>query len=131
MTNQEKAIVMAYTGKAMLVGDKLDIFYKYIEKICGRPIWTHELADKAVWDEIEEKSKPDFIELCKETTVSDIETAPTIEPERKKGKWIKHEDDERISGTCSCCGWDALLYETDVVGMPFCPNCGAEMEEER
>ena len=51
------------------------------------------------------------------------------EPERKHGKWIKHEDDERISGTCSCCGWDALLYETDVVGMPFCPNCGAEMGE--
>lgn len=50
--------------------------------------------------------------------------------ERKKGRWIKREDDERISGTCSCCGWDALLYETDVVGMPFCPNCGAEMERE-
>ena len=68
MTDREKAIVMAYTGIAMLAGDKLDIFHKYIEKICSRPIWTHELADKAVWDEIKEKSKSDFIKLCKETT---------------------------------------------------------------
>lgn len=48
--------------------------------------------------------------------------------ERKKGKWIERED-PIISGTCSCCGWNAVLFETDVAGMPYCPHCGAEMEQ--
>lgn len=57
----------------------------------------------------------------------DIDAMPTIE-ERKKGKWIDVDDaDNRISGRCSNCGWEAHLYEDDVIGMPYCPNCGARM----
>ena len=65
MTDREKAIVMAYTGVAMLNGEKFSIFHEYIEKILGRPVWTHELAIESVWNEIKEKSKNDFIEICK------------------------------------------------------------------
>ena len=64
MTKQECAVIMAYTGVAMLKGDDLGLFYKYIEHICERPILTHELASEKVMNEIEEKSKPDFIRLC-------------------------------------------------------------------
>ena len=64
MTDREKAIVSAYTGYAMLTGNKLCEFYKYLEEILGRPIMTHELAFKSVWDEIHEKSKPDFVAIC-------------------------------------------------------------------
>ena len=66
MTDKERAIVTAYTGITMLTGDKLSIFYEYIESILGRPVWTHELADKEVWNEIKEKSKADFLRLCRE-----------------------------------------------------------------
>ena len=48
----------------MLVGEKFSIFHKYIEDILGRPVWTHELADHSVMEEIKEKSKSDFLELC-------------------------------------------------------------------
>lgn len=65
MNDKEKAIIMAYTNVAMLCGEKLNIFYEYIEKIMGRPIYTHELADKFVINQIKEKSKIDFINLCK------------------------------------------------------------------
>lgn len=65
MTDKERAIVMAYTGVTMLTGDKLSVFYKYIEGILGRPIWSHELADLSIWKEIEEKSKKDFLNLCR------------------------------------------------------------------
>ena len=64
MTNKERAIISAYTGIAMLAGDKFSIFHKYIEDILGRPVWTHELADPAIWKEIKEKSKKDFLNLC-------------------------------------------------------------------
>ena len=51
--------------------------------------------------------------------------------ERKKGKWLDDQDPIIVSGTCSCCGWEAILFETDVAGMPYCPNCGAKMDEEK
>lgn len=63
MTDKEKAIVMAYTGVVMLKGDKIQIFYKYVEKIMGRPILTHEMALLSA--KIKEKSKDDFMALCK------------------------------------------------------------------
>ena len=65
MTDKEKAVVMAYTGVAMLCGEKFSIFHKYIEDIMGRPIFTHELASKLLWEQIKEKSRDDFLELCK------------------------------------------------------------------
>lgn len=64
MTNEEKAIVMAYTGVCMLTGTKFHIFHEYVEKLMGRPVYTHELGFLA--DEIKEKAKDDFIKLCKE-----------------------------------------------------------------
>lgn len=71
MTDREKAIVEAYTGTCMLVGDKRNIFYKYVNKIMGRPIYTHEFAYDYIQEELKEKSKDDFIKLCKETTLND------------------------------------------------------------
>ena len=64
MTDKEKAIVMAYTGVAMLVGDKLNVFYEYISGLMNRPVFTHELADKNIWEQIKKKAFPDFLALC-------------------------------------------------------------------
>lgn len=47
----------------------------------------------------------------------------------KRGHWI-YPDDYHIACTCSCCGWNGLLYESDVGGMPYCPSCGAKMDGE-
>jgi hypothetical protein len=71
MTDKEKAIVMAYTGICMLTGDKFQIFHKYVEDIMGRPVYTHEMATDAVDNEIKEKSKADFIALCKDDSGSE------------------------------------------------------------
>lgn len=53
-------------------------------------------------------------------------TSVAVEPERKRGEWIK----ERIygrgihRGLCSCCGFDiAQNYKA----YKFCPHCGADM----
>lgn len=66
MTDKEKAIVMAYTWYTMLTGDKLGIFYNYLENIMGRPISAIELADAKLCAEMQDKSKIDFIRLCEE-----------------------------------------------------------------
>lgn len=57
---------------------------------------------------------------------------PSAQPERKKGHWIEINDSyNRISGKCSVCGWESHMYEDDVVGMDFCPNCGARLDGEQ
>lgn len=68
MTDREKAIVEAYTGVCMLVDEKRNIFYEYVNEVMGRPIYTHEFADEEIQKEIKEKSYNDFIELCSEET---------------------------------------------------------------
>lgn len=65
MTNREAAIIMAYTGTAMLAGDELKYFYYYLEEIMGRPVLTHELADRGLAEEIKCRAQPDFIDICK------------------------------------------------------------------
>lgn len=61
MTKEEKIIVSAYTGYLMC---DFGSVHEYIEKVLGRPVFTHELTDKRIQKEIEEKVKPDFIKLC-------------------------------------------------------------------
>ena len=46
MTLKECAIITAYTGIFM---GELDEFYKYINEIMERPVYTHELADSKSW----------------------------------------------------------------------------------
>lgn len=68
-----------------------------------------------------------------------IDEQPTIEPERKKGKWIFKERREPvydISGVktwgiaymCPECGFIHTVIE-DFGQYVYCPNCGAEMTE--
>lgn len=64
MTLKERIIVEVYTGYVMVTGDERNELYKYMNEIMGRPVFTHELADKKIADELHEKSKKDFVELC-------------------------------------------------------------------
>lgn len=68
MTKQECAVVMAYTGVVMLTGDNLRIYYKYLNDIMGRPVYTHELAFKEIQEKIKEKSTDDFLKLSREAS---------------------------------------------------------------
>lgn len=63
MTDREKAIVQAYTGIVMLTGEKFNVFYEYLSKLYGRPVYTHEIPML----NMKEKAKPDFIKLCEAT----------------------------------------------------------------
>ena len=69
MTNREKAIVTAYTGICMFEGEEFKEFYSYLSELYGRPVYTHELVTL----DIKERSKDDFIELCR-----------SVEPETMK-----------------------------------------------
>lgn len=61
MTLQERLIISAYTGTLMCDVDKL---HEYIEEVLGHPVFTHELADSSVLEEVKKRVKPDFMALC-------------------------------------------------------------------
>ena len=46
--------------------------------------------------------------------------APTIEPERKVGKWTGEN-------ACEFCGFQPW-YERDIHTLSYCPKCGAKMD---
>jgi len=69
--------------------------------------------------------------------IDQIDREDTIEPERKKGKWIRKSAGDWM-WTCSYCGKDdAYAYSADDAHEPtvlqdfFCPNCGADMRGEQ
>lgn len=64
MTLQERVIVEVYTGYVMTLGEERAEVNKYMEKIMGRPVFTHELANKKVQEELRNKAFPDFKALC-------------------------------------------------------------------
>lgn len=74
---------MAYTGTCTLEGDKLGLFYQYVQEKLGYCVMTHELAYPEVQDAIKEAARDDFIELCKSSdeprvmTLEELDTAPS------------------------------------------------------
>ena len=60
MTAREAAIVSAYTG--VLIGN-FDNLHEYAEEIMGRPVYTHEFANKNFFDCLKEKSRDDFLSI--------------------------------------------------------------------
>ena len=65
MTLRERVIVEVYTGYCMTSANERDEVYKYMNQIMNRPVYTHELADKKIQEELRKRSKEDFIYLCR------------------------------------------------------------------
>ncbi len=60
LSSEQAAVIGAFTG--MLAGPFSDM-HEYIEKIMGRPVWTHEMGNDKVAAEIKEKAKADFLAI--------------------------------------------------------------------
>jgi hypothetical protein len=63
ITREQAAILSAHTG--ILCGPFSDM-HKYVERIMGRPVFTHEMGSQKIADEIKKKSWADFISLTAE-----------------------------------------------------------------
>lgn len=70
LTDREKAVITAYTGYNMLVGDKFsDVFLKYVEEKFERPVFIHELGGEILTKDLKELSKEDFKKLCNDEEI--------------------------------------------------------------
>ena len=87
-----------------------------IDKLCT------DLMER--WD-IADKQKEELVrQVMADIVVPIVVSQPTVEPERKKGKWTEVDEDEYwgMWYRCSECG------KTSIRGN-FCPSCGADMRE--
>ena len=58
--------------------------------------------------------------------VQSIREVPSVQPERKKGRWLVEYEDERKQ----IMWWECSECEQPMSWRPnFCPNCGVRMEE--
>ena len=118
MTREEAILLSAYTG-FLLVPDFSEV-HKFCEDTLGRPIWTHEFADQDVQKEIQEKLRPQIVELAQ--NISALRPVSREQVEKVwRGEWQK---DIPMGYKCNSC-------EGLIVGQtPFCPVCGKAMTDE-
>ncbi len=64
LTKEQAAIIGVYSG--ISCGPFSDI-HELAEKLLNRPIFTHEMAFPEIWDQLREKVKPQFLEICHES----------------------------------------------------------------
>jgi hypothetical protein len=70
LTKEQAAIVGAFTG--YLAGPFSDM-HEYIERVMERPVWTHELAEKAFCEQLRNAAKSDFLAMVYEGKPTKVE----------------------------------------------------------
>lgn len=124
MTREEAILLSAYTG--FLLAPDFSEVHKFCENTLGRPIWTHEFARPALQNEIQEKLRPQIMELVQ--SISALCPVRREQVEKAwRGEW-KHYLPPLGAGDVQCrctrCG------RTPDVETPFCAWCGAPMTDE-
>ena len=80
------------------------------------------------WDMFECRELECAPEWDGHTPVQAIERIGRLEPVRH-GYWIEADDGDILTACiCSNCDWHGSIMEDDVMGMNYCPNCGARMD---
>ena len=128
MTQEEAILLSAYTGY-LLAPDFADV-HKFCEETLGRPIWTHEFADSDVQKEIQEKLRPQIMELVQNIAA----LRPTSREQVEKvwrGEWIWNTSGLYPKPVCSKCGEEPYRRSNHTSDLPnYCPKCGRPMTDE-
>lgn len=116
MTLKERVIVTAYTGVAMVCGKELSHFYAYAEELMGRPLMTHDFARDDICDALKEKSKDDFIALCKAESVTNADR-------------IRNMSDEELANFVARIAYARETPWSKPFADKFCKNCPVTLVE--
>ena len=126
MTREEAILLSAYTG--FLLAPDFSEVHKFCEDTLGRPIWTHEFADRCVQKEIQEKLRPQIMEL-----VQNIAALRPVSREQVEKVWRGEWNNINPAVLKPGVSW---VFRCAKCGCPqdykhnFCPNCGAAQTDE-
>ena len=124
MTREEAILLSAYTG--YLLAPDFSQVHKFCEDTLGRPIWTHEFADRCVQKEIREKLHPQIMEL--------VQNIAALRP-------VSREQVAEVWKGCDLClddSWQRSLMipkrfdHTNMLSTElaqFCPGCGRPLTD--
>ena len=118
MTREEAILLSAYTG--FLLAPDFSEVHKFCENTLGRPIWTHEFARPALQNEIQEKLRPQIMEL-----VQSISALRPVSREQVEKAW-------RGCEKCNGAGEYSRYAEnlTKILLAKYCPHCGRPLTDE-
>ena len=120
MTREEAILLSAYTG--FLLAPDFSEVHKFCEDTLGRPIWTHEFADRCVQKEIQEKLRPQIMELVQ--NIAALRPVSREQVEKVwRGEWVKCKHADYY--VCNKCSTVSKTGEDE-----FCKSCGAPMTDE-
>ena len=146
MTRKEAILLSAYTG--FLLAPDFSEVHKFCEDTLGRPIWTHEFADSCVQKEIQEKLRPQIMELVQNISALRPVSRERVEKVWRGCEWCngEHSNNGEISAYAEveCDGCDAgddcpnshssedPCYGLVDRALPvnFCPVCGKPKTDE-
>jgi len=60
LTKEQASIIGAFTG---ITASDFGVIHEYAERKLGRPIWTHQFADKDLMAELKEAARDDFLSI--------------------------------------------------------------------
>ena len=122
MTREEAILLSAYTG--FLLAPDFSEVHKFCENTLGRPIWTHEFARPALQNEIQEKLRPQIMELVQ--SISALCPVRREQIKKMKKEPVEGEYDELYAPTYKCpeCGFENIGKGN------FCQNCGCLYTDE-
>ena len=147
MTREEAILLSAYTG--FLLAPNFSEVHKFCEDTLGRPIWTHKFADRCVQKEIQEKLRPQIMELIQ--NIAALRPVSREQVEKVwRGEWVKRHKHRggfrRVKGFDDMgeqhevtiderCEYDDLYCSKCGKQSPdnflnFCGYCGAPMTDE-
>ena len=135
MTREEAILISAYTG--FLFAPDFSEVHKFCEDTLGRPIWTHEFADSCVQKEIQEKLRPQIMELVQ--NIAALRPVSREQVEKVwRGEWRDLHGDKLVGiddvgqdvyrhyhySVCKKCGKGIAAKSN------FCPYCGDAKTDE-
>ena len=109
-----------------------DYLIEYVKQVPTHPTPSNTLGaldcverQKAIDESYQVVIDGDVFDVVQVETLMGL---PSVQPERKRGKWRRRLVDSGFNADwhCSECGWKTSLEEQ---GYNFCPNCGCRMEE--
>ena len=94
---------------------------------CEDAVDRQKLIDLATsWDK-------HFSDSDRCVSLADIKALPPVQPEQKMGKWILHKSFDNGHKNCNecieCSQCHTWFGHDCYAKTPYCPNCGAKMEE--
>ena len=111
-----------YDGLSKMLDELVEDSKKSVEpEKRGDCVSRQAVLEKAINIPIAKIVTDDKVICRKVVFVDDIEKLPSVESERKTGKWI-NIDGSTNSADCSCCGNRGRAW------MNYCYLCGAKME---